>query len=107
MTSDVVTEQSSMESLASTDSPLPSLMDSQQSQNSSDASPVPPVKKEKSKINRRSNGEDWGESNGHGTNLIKNENNPAVDYLFQQRYFNQKLLIFKNSFTLNRFFLKN
>lgn len=85
MTSDMVTEQSSMESLASTDSPLPSLMDSQQSQNSSDGSPIPPVKKEKNK-NRRSNGEDWGDANGHGTNLVKSENNPAVDYLFQQSY---------------------
>lgn len=111
MASDLVTEQSSIESLTPTEHPsMPTLLSQQPNLSSNNSNsrnnnsltnnnnsnhvnnvndeeiddPPPLDKKVKSKIGRRENEEVWEHVNGDGTN-IKLENNNAVDYLFQQR----------------------
>lgn len=85
MAPDMMTEQSSVESLTSTESPLPSLMDSQQSQNSNDDSQIQQCKKDKLKMANRCSDQAWGDTNGNGTNIVKSENNPGSEYIFQQK----------------------
>ncbi|KAK6629210.1 hypothetical protein RUM43_003027 [Polyplax serrata] len=108
---DLITEQNSMDSLTPTDSTMSPLLNHQQnpSNNSSnnnnnnnnnhitnnnnnnnkddvdDNSLSELGKKDRNKIEGREVEEVWEDSNAQGTN-IKLENNPSIDYLFQQSY---------------------